>query len=186
MALPASGQIALSQIIAEFGGGTKLTDFYKGGLYVPNTAQNAAVPTSGEIKNTDFYGAAATPPVTLQAMNASRYTVNQSAIATITINSGSAPATVTGTGASAFTWLNSGSSASYDIYVGLSSGSTPTGSAVNTWLNLGTGRSWTLTDSQATAIGAKSCTLAVQIRPAGGGATIATATWTIDVDYSNV
>lgn len=183
MTLPASGSISLSQIIAEFGGGSKITDFYRGGALVPNTAQNANIPTSGQIAFTQFYGAAKAPPVSLQNMNASRYTVNQVATATITINS---TGTVTGTGASTFTWLNSGSAASYDIYVGLSSGNTPTGSAVNTWHNLGTSRSFTLSDTQASALGAKSCTLAVQIRPAGGGATIASATWTIDVDYSNV
>lgn len=183
MALPASGNIALSQIIAEFGGGSKITDFYRGGALVPNTAQNAAIPTSGQISFTQFYGAAKGPAVYLQNMEAAHYTVNQTATATISINS---TGTVTGTAASTFTWLNSGSAASYDVYVGLSAGNTPTGSAVNTWLNLGTTRSFTLQDTAAGLIGAKSCTLAVQIRPAGGGATIASATWTIDVDYSNV
>lgn len=31
MALPTSGNLSLSQVIAEFGGGTKLRDFFRGG-----------------------------------------------------------------------------------------------------------------------------------------------------------
>lgn len=37
MTLPASGAISLQDLITEFGGGTKLTDFYRGGARVPAT-----------------------------------------------------------------------------------------------------------------------------------------------------
>lgn len=59
MALPGSGTIKLSDLITEFGGGTKLSDFYRGGAYVPNITANNGVPTSGDISLTDFYGAQA-------------------------------------------------------------------------------------------------------------------------------
>lgn len=64
MALPGSGALSLSQIAAEFSKAApySLSDFYKGGAYVPNTTTNAAVPTSGAIKITDFYGASAALP----------------------------------------------------------------------------------------------------------------------------
>lgn len=59
MALPTSGQISLSMIRTEFGitGEVKLSQLYRGGLYVPNIPANAAVPTSGAIKLSNFYGA---------------------------------------------------------------------------------------------------------------------------------
>lgn len=39
MTLPASGAISLQNLITEFGGGTKLTDFYRGGGLVPATGE---------------------------------------------------------------------------------------------------------------------------------------------------
>ena len=47
MALPPSGEITLNQIKAEFGRGDNLTAYY---------GAAPGVPTSGEIKLTDFYG----------------------------------------------------------------------------------------------------------------------------------
>ena len=61
MTLPSSGTITLAMIQAEFGGPTPilLTNYYRGGTYVPNSGINAAVPTSGTILiPTNFYGAA--------------------------------------------------------------------------------------------------------------------------------
>src|SRR5688500_14343693 len=61
MTLQASGPISMSQICAEFGApsNTPMSGLYRGGAYVPDTAQNAAIPTSGAIKFSDFYGASA-------------------------------------------------------------------------------------------------------------------------------
>ena len=61
MALQSSGNISLVDIRNEFGAlfDNNLTDFYRGGSYVPNILDNFAVPTSGTIKLTDFYGATA-------------------------------------------------------------------------------------------------------------------------------
>lgn len=59
MTLPASGAITLENLRTEFSGPTphSLTDYYRGGTYVPDTPANAGVPTSGAISLTDFYGA---------------------------------------------------------------------------------------------------------------------------------
>lgn len=59
MALPTSPPISLNQIKTEFGatGSRSLTEFYRGGSYVPNIPANSGVPTSGSISLLDFLGA---------------------------------------------------------------------------------------------------------------------------------
>ena len=61
MALQSSGTITIGDLRTEFGdtGSSSLSEFYRGGSLVPNTATNAAVPTSGTISLSNFYGAAA-------------------------------------------------------------------------------------------------------------------------------
>jgi hypothetical protein len=57
MALPSSGPISSSMIQTEFGGSNPIaiSEYYKGGANVPNTATNVNIPTSGQIKFSDFY-----------------------------------------------------------------------------------------------------------------------------------
>lgn len=65
MTLQLSGQICITDLITECGGTGCLTQYYRGGGLVPDTVENAGVPTSGEICLTDFYGcncAAPAPP----------------------------------------------------------------------------------------------------------------------------
>ncbi len=59
MALPSSGVLTLNDIQTEFGGTNPidLSDYYRGGGLVPDTAGNAGIPTSGAISVSDFYGA---------------------------------------------------------------------------------------------------------------------------------
>lgn len=59
MALPTNPPISLNQIKTEFGatGTRSLTEFYRGGSYVPNIPANSGVPTSGSISLLDFLGA---------------------------------------------------------------------------------------------------------------------------------
>lgn len=59
MVLQASGLISLSNIKSEFNGidPVELSDYYRGGVYVPNLPLNANVPTSGTINVQNFYGA---------------------------------------------------------------------------------------------------------------------------------
>lgn len=66
----------VKDIRAEFGGTpgfatdgrikpASISQYYKGGMFVPSIAQNAAVPTSGQVKFSNYFGArtASTPPV---------------------------------------------------------------------------------------------------------------------------
>lgn len=60
MALPSTGELALTDIQTEFGGSNpiSLSEYYAGGSYVASgtSGTNGAVPTSGEIAVSDFYG----------------------------------------------------------------------------------------------------------------------------------
>lgn len=58
MPLQLSGPISIADIAAEFGGAAphSLSEYYRGGVNVPDTAANAGIPTSGAIKLSDFYG----------------------------------------------------------------------------------------------------------------------------------
>ncbi len=57
MAVTNSGQISISALVAEFGGSAPhtLSEYYRGGGEVPNVSQNNSVPTSGQVKLSNFY-----------------------------------------------------------------------------------------------------------------------------------
>ena len=57
MALPGSLPLALSQIKSEFGGGSTLAGYSRGGGLVANHTANASIPTSGTIAISNFLGA---------------------------------------------------------------------------------------------------------------------------------
>ena len=63
MALPGSGTITIDDLRTEFGATSTrgLSDFYRGGAFVPDTPANAGVPTSGVIQLSDFYNASGAP-----------------------------------------------------------------------------------------------------------------------------
>jgi len=69
MAIQTSGAITLSDIQTEFGGSNpvSLSEYYAGGSYVPSgtSGTNGAVPTSGEIAVSDFYGTQASITITV-------------------------------------------------------------------------------------------------------------------------
>jgi len=60
MALPASGQLAISEIATEFSDSqpNSMSDFYRGGGLVPDAAGNSNIPESGAIAIGNFYNAA--------------------------------------------------------------------------------------------------------------------------------
>jgi hypothetical protein len=76
MALPSSGPISLTEIQTEFGGTNpiSLSEYYKGGTYVPVSSAAPNVPASGPISISNFYGAR---KLTLYTYT---YTTNQSLI----------------------------------------------------------------------------------------------------------
>lgn len=74
MALPSSGTLSISDIATEFNdtAPNSMSEFYRGGGKVPDSAGNSAVPTSGEIGIGDFYNAAnrAAVPLTISSPTA--------------------------------------------------------------------------------------------------------------------
>ena len=62
MTLQTSGAISLDNLQTEFGGPSPipLTNYYRGGNYVPNTSNNNNIPTSGAVSIESFYGTEST------------------------------------------------------------------------------------------------------------------------------
>ena len=153
MTLPSSGDIKLSQLIAEFGGGTKLTNFYRGGGLVPNIPANSNVPTSGTIKLTNFYGASSGTQVMLAGASVNApgsTTANRVARYRLT----SAGVEEYKEGTSGYTaignWLLAGTAANYDVrFTRTSTTGAGTSDASTGWLNLGTTREITAISSAA-------------------------------------
>lgn len=186
MTLQASGSISLSDIRGEFGGSTPdtLSEYYRGGGLVPDTATNAGIPTSGSIALSDFYGAANLTAEFDKVSYSASHSVQapNTAIATLSIaNNGIISASPSGIGGN---YENQGelTESDFDIRLVTISGTVSSGSAVDTWLNLGTTRSWTVTRS---AIGSKSFSGTFEIRPAGGGSTIDTAAVSIEANVDS-
>ena len=73
MALPLSGQISFDNIRDEFdpsnSGQIELSDYYRGGLLVSDTAANIDIPLTGPIALSDFYGASSAPEFNPHIMN---------------------------------------------------------------------------------------------------------------------
>ena len=61
MTIKTSGDLSISDIVAEFGGSSphSLSEYYAGGSYVYSgaTGTNGAIPSSGAISLSNFYGA---------------------------------------------------------------------------------------------------------------------------------
>lgn len=100
MALQSSGPISLANLAGEFGGSQpySLSQFYRGGGRVPDSAGNAAIATSGAIALGQFYNAAnrVSIPITIST-NQANYVLNTAKAAgyvagtsdiVLTINSG--------------------------------------------------------------------------------------------------
>ena len=79
MALPSSGPLSLTDIQGEFGGSNpiSLSEYYAGGGLVPpgTTGTYGAVPSSGEISIRNFYGTAATGPLSIIISPSSLYNI---------------------------------------------------------------------------------------------------------------
>jgi hypothetical protein len=66
MALQTSGAISINNLRTEFGdtpGSDSLSEYYRGGAYVPNITQNNSIPTGGTIRLSNFYGAVSAEPI---------------------------------------------------------------------------------------------------------------------------
>lgn len=98
MALPSSGKMSLSMIAAEFGGSPphKLSEYYRGGAYVPNITANNNIPTSGPIAFSDFYGATNYVAMSNASLTRSSSTKEATSTGNTTLTSDAVSATVSG------------------------------------------------------------------------------------------
>lgn len=98
MALPASGTLAITEIATEFGDTAPhaMSEFYRGGGKVPDSAGNSSVPASGAINVGGFYNAANRAALALTiASNTQNYDVYTQASASPSYVAGTTDLTVT-------------------------------------------------------------------------------------------
>jgi hypothetical protein len=176
----------MADIQTEFGGSNpiSLNEYYRGGSYVPNSAANAGVPTSGTIKLSDFYGATAfnygatlPDPIICEARTfdwpsgdawaACYFGLDDAAGKFFLI---ATPEAYNLSPSYENTWLTGdGTPGDYDVMFNLTAGELDTvnGSAPDTWINLGTNpvfvayANWTNAGMYAQGY--------LRIRPTGGG-----------------
>jgi hypothetical protein len=84
MAIVASGQVSIQDLVDEFGGTAphNLTEYYRGGAFVDDITNNNSVPLSGEIQLKDFYGAGNSVTVTVTQADTLEFTRVQGYVAT--------------------------------------------------------------------------------------------------------
>lgn len=117
MPLPSSGEMSI-QMIAQFYGGAaphSINEYYRGGPYVPNTASNSGIPTSGPISLSMFYGQGGAGGGALAASNngaTGNVFQNEPAPATRSVSATGAVFVSGGSGSYTCTWTHiSGSTA---------------------------------------------------------------------------
>lgn len=185
MTLPASGAISMTMIREEFGGAApdSISEYYRGGGLVPNTPQNAGIPTSGAISFADFYGSSAlSVAISNRSVVGSTFEPNDASATYRLLNTGVAQEIEQGVTTNIPSeWLLGGSASDFEVRATLSSGTAPSGGDVlGSYLNLGTSRSWTQSLALASGVtGTRTCVLLVEIRPAGGGSVLDSASITI-------
>lgn len=123
MPLPSSGTLKASDIAAEFGVSVPydLSDFYRGGAHVPNTAANVGIPTSGSMSMSDFYGAAATHTVSVSDVNVVGANGDLVSSSTATVTKGKGPFTY------AWSWAADGAGITIDNPTSATTGLTSNG-----------------------------------------------------------
>lgn len=98
MALPSSGTLRISDIATEFGdtAPNSMSEFYRGGGKVPDSAGNSGVPASGQIGIGNFYNAANRAAIALNiAADTQNYDVYTQASANPSYSAGTSDITVT-------------------------------------------------------------------------------------------
>lgn len=186
MPLPASGAISMSQLRTEFGGTApdSLSEYYRGGGLVPDVPDNAAVPTSGTIKLTDFYNATArtfgltdiaTPQTDFALSGTAEVTITLESDGDILLDKSVGGATDIG----AWTLpVTVGIGSSYEARLTVNSGDAPSAGTTGTWLGLSGGRVWSWLQSTT---GILSGNYTLEIRPTSGSV-VASRTFDVEVE----
>jgi hypothetical protein len=184
MALQTSGAISLANVQTEFEGENpiSISEYYANGTYVPagTSGTNGAVPTSGQISFSQFYG-------TINALvsldiSYSAFHIVFSGTATAGIRLTNAGAVDTRQGAAYFNqgdWVTPTSAAgnAFEARVSNISGGSLTSGTVNTWLGLGTTREWFVSRSTA---GSTIIDFTLEIRQASTGTVLASSFVTLE------
>lgn len=183
MTLPNSGVITLEDIQAEFGGPTNpisLFNYYRGGTYVPDSAANAGVPTSGEISLFDFYGAQAVV-ISISGFSNSTNGLGGPAFASWGMNTnGNSQNTQNPAGpGSSPPWIDpvgTDVGDDYEVRATVQSGDTPSG-IIGVFVSLSSNRVW----AQSADGGSEnnSCSLLLEVRSAGSTTVLGSGTVSI-------
>lgn len=148
MALQGSGQISFLNLQTEFGGANPiyLSEYYRGGAYVPNTPTNSGVATEGLISLAQFYNTSVVSGPTVAMPDA---------YPTIFQNGGSATAqlilgdngTWSATGGGSGTWLTSGSVNDLQVIGQITDSGDGTGTfsgTIDAWIDCTPTKTWSL------------------------------------------
>lgn len=162
--MPVPANPTLQQVYAEFGAplGTSLSAFLRGGPYVPNIPQNAAVPTALPTNLSQLAGAIKLAPPNINNQNIDSNIVGGTARAGYRLTAGgAAQKREQNTYTTLENWLPGGSSASnYGVYVTQLSGAALESGILNTLLQLNADREWVI--SRGT-LGSNTAQLQVQL-----------------------
>lgn len=177
--------LSLNAARAIFGQGPgSLLAMRRGAGIVPNISGNNGVPTAAPIALSDLVGATTEAPASVELLpaDASHSALSpNSATARLQFNGSQVQRTTGASTVNLYQWLLSGSASSYAVRATLIGGTVPSGT-LNSWQTLGGTVGWQLTQSSN---GSSNCELLVEIRPASGGAVLASAGFTLNVTRSS-
>lgn len=185
MAIANTGALALSTIQTEFGGSNpiSLSEYYANGTYVPagTSGVNGAVPTSGTISISNFYGTSdVVISVTNQTVNAgSTYPTPAVAIYRISYD-GKVYENTNGSYTELEQWCTpTTASGGYEARATVTSGTLTSGSS-GTWNDLASPNTPEWSVEETVYLATKSCTFTLDIRTKTGNTIVASATITIE------
>jgi hypothetical protein len=178
MPLPTSGPLSLNDIKGEFGGPTSpsLGDYYAGGANVPagTSGTNGAVPSSGTISISNFYGTSKAV-FRLDAAGYSDFgaiSIQPAEVAFRVNSDGTVEASTFGSGiVDSYNWITpTTGSTTYFVRATLNSGSLNSGNT-GIWEALTTDRVWTVYKNEFTS-GSQIANLTIAISSNSGGTNI--------------
>lgn len=188
MTLPTSGVISLADIQTEFGGANPISinEYYAGGTYVASgtSGTNGAVPSSGQISFSQFYGTSSGPTVNFVNSDVLAdsllpdpaqvtYEINANGTVVETIEDSG------GTVTNSYSWVTPANGASqFECYASLASGSISSG-LTNSWLSGSSNQTWSTTQAST---GTTTGILNFQVRKIGTMTVL--DTWTVTLTAS--